>query len=65
MNSFFKAASILSFVGAVGFFLVVAETGKMAMLGMSLVMICNGVSFWEKSTESESDSSKKEENLEG
>ncbi len=65
MNNFFKTASILSFIGAIGFFFVVAQTGKLAMLGMSLVMVCNGVSFWDKSTASEADISKKEENVEG
>ena len=58
MNNFFKAASIFSFIGSIAFFFVVAQTGKLAMLGMSLVMVCNGVSFWDKSTASEADSDK-------
>ncbi len=53
MKSFFIMSSILSFVGALAFILVVMETGKLAFIGMSIVMVCNGISFWSKSTAKE------------
>ena len=55
MSQYFKLASVLSFIGAAAFILVVIETGKVAFLGFTVVMLCNGISLWKKSKEKSSD----------
>ncbi len=55
MNGFFKAASIFSFLGAIAFVYVLIQSGRFAFVGMIIVMLCNGISFWEKSLKRESD----------
>ena len=55
MYNYFKVASVLSFVGAVGFVFVAFESGKLALLGMTVVMLCSGINFWAKATENSSD----------
>ncbi len=64
MNGLFKAASIFSFMGAVGFILVHLETGKFAFIGMVIVMLCNGFIFWKKSSERKHDVIHNEEKTE-
>ena len=55
MYNYFTVAPVLSFVGAVGFAFVAFESGKLALLGMTVVMLCNGINFWTKTTENSAD----------
>jgi hypothetical protein len=64
MNGFFKAASLFSFLGAVAFIYVLIQSGRFAFVGMIIVMLCNGISFWEKSLQRESDIAQNEESTE-
>jgi hypothetical protein len=64
MNGFFKAASLFSFLGAVAFIYVLIQSGRFAFVGMIIVMLCNGISFWEKSLKEESDIAQNEESTE-
>ena len=61
MNDFYKMASILSFVGAVAFVFIAFENGKLALVAMAFVMLCNGINFWMKCNEKVSEIGKKAE----
>lgn len=47
----FKVASIISFLGAIGFLFVVFETGKAVFLAMAVLMLFNGTNYWIKDEE--------------
>lgn len=47
----FKVASVISFLGAIGFLFVVFETGKAIFLAMAVLMLFNGTNYWIKGEE--------------
>ena len=49
----FKVASIISFLGSLGFLFVVFETGKAVFLAMAVLMLFNGTNYWITAEEKE------------